>query len=68
MGATTVLRYLQTYGDENIVCAIIDSPYKSLRMLVYDMMPYVPNFLLEAVFEYICKVNARKIGYDLANF
>jgi hypothetical protein len=50
MGATTVLRYLQTYGDENIVCAVVDSPYKSLRMLIYDMAPYVPNFILETAF------------------
>lgn len=68
MGATTLLRYLQTYGEENIVCAVVDSPYKSLRMLVYDLMPYIPNFLIEAVFDYICQVNCRKIGFNLSEF
>lgn len=58
MGATSLLRYLQLYGSDNIVCAVVDSPYKSLRMLVVDALPFLPSFVLEPLFRCICRTNA----------
>jgi|JI6StandDraft_1071083.scaffolds.fasta_scaffold26048_1 hypothetical protein len=67
MGATSLLRYLQLYSSENIVCGVVDSAYKSLRMLVFDVLPFIPNFVIEAAYSYICRTNAEKIGYDISN-